>query len=216
MRSRFLFLVLLTTVLSPVAWCKDTWIKVSSPHFTVFSNGSEKQARRIAREFEQMRLVFEKGASKLRLDSGSPIYVLAARDESTTKQLFPEFWEKRGRAKPAGLFARFWEKNFALVRLDAVGDDAYQTVYHEYIHYLLSLNFRRLPVWLNEGMAEFYGNARLRETEATIALPSRAMAFLRPTTWIPLERVISVTPDSPYYTEESRAGLFYAQAWLLT
>jgi tetratricopeptide (TPR) repeat protein len=25
-----------------------------------------------------------------------------------------------------------------------------------------------------------------------------------------------VTPDSPYYTEEGRAGLFYAEAWLLT
>lgn len=216
MLKRLSRLFLLTILLTAVAWSNDTWFQVDSPHFTVFSNGSEKQARRMAREFEQMRLLFEKGASKLRLDSGSPIYVIAARDEGTMKRLFPQYWEHGGHVKPAGLFARFWEKSFAVVRLDAVGEDAYQTVYHEYIHYLLSLNFRRLPVWLNEGMAEFYGNARLRETEATIALPSRVLGFLRPTTWIPLEKVISVTPDSPYYTEASRAGLFYAEAWLLT
>lgn len=35
----------------------ETWVKVKSPHFTVISNGSEKQARQAAVGFEQIRTV---------------------------------------------------------------------------------------------------------------------------------------------------------------
>ena len=107
MLCRIFCLVLLSLSIGSTALAKDIWVRVSSPHFSVYSNGSEKQARRTARQFEQMRLVFEKGFPRLRLDSGSPIYVIAARDERSMKQLLPEFWEKRGRAKPAGVFMQF-------------------------------------------------------------------------------------------------------------
>ena len=38
----------------------ETWLEVRTPHFTVVTNGSEKQARRVANQFEQIRAAFQK------------------------------------------------------------------------------------------------------------------------------------------------------------
>jgi hypothetical protein len=36
----------------------DHWLQVQSPHFVVLADSSEKQARRLAGQFEAMRSVF--------------------------------------------------------------------------------------------------------------------------------------------------------------
>ena len=36
----------------------ETWVKVQSPHFTVLSNGSLKDAREVATGFEEIHAVF--------------------------------------------------------------------------------------------------------------------------------------------------------------
>src|SRR5437879_9154259 len=71
----------------------ETWIEVRSPHFIVASNSNEKQARRAADQFEQIRAVFHKEFPKLRVDPGQPIFILAAKNENTLKALLPGFWE---------------------------------------------------------------------------------------------------------------------------
>jgi hypothetical protein len=147
------------------------WIEVDSPHFRVLSDGSDRDARRVAREFEQMRTVLADQFPRYRLESGAPLLIFAARDENTAKKLAPQLWKVKG-AKPAGYFHHGWEKQFAMVRLDAIAPDAYQVVYHEYVHTVLHTNFRWLPVWLDEGMAEFYGNTRFEKSKIYIGAPS--------------------------------------------
>ena len=142
-RHRRLFLVYMTFVLllgSTFASDKP-WIEVDSPHFRVLSDGSDRDARRVAREFEQMRAVLADQFPSYRLESGAPLLVLAASDENTAKKLAPELWRSKG-AKPAGYFQHGWEKQFAMVRLDAIAPDAYQVIYHEYVHMVLRLTFR--------------------------------------------------------------------------
>ena len=134
------------------------WVEVRSPHFRVLSDGSEKEARTVARQFEQIRVAFAAALPWLRVDSPVPLLILAPQDESSARTLLPEMWKRRG-LKPGGFFASGWEKAFALVRLDVVrrqaearaDGDGYQVVYHEYTHSLLNANFRWLPLWLNEG-----------------------------------------------------------------
>ena len=31
----------------------------------------------------------------------------------------------------------------------------YHVIHHEYVHLLVSLNFEKMPVWTNEGLAEY-------------------------------------------------------------
>jgi hypothetical protein len=46
---------------SPGLWAAhgDTWVEVRSPNFTVISNAPEKEARKIAGQFEEIRRVFQ-------------------------------------------------------------------------------------------------------------------------------------------------------------
>ena len=53
-----LLLPLLSTSLLPARDKAETWIEVTSPHFVVATNSNERQARRIASQFERMRSVF--------------------------------------------------------------------------------------------------------------------------------------------------------------
>lgn len=214
-QSRIGFSLLLLVVCIPASGADKGWIEVRSPHFRVLSDGAEKDARRVAREFEQIRAVFAMTFPALRLDSGAPLLVLAPRDESSAKALLPRMWKQKG-AKPAGLFSHGWEKQFAVVRLDEVSPQAYEVVYHEYAHTLLHLNMRWLPVWMDEGLAEFYAGTRFEQNKLYIGAPVRRAPELRMKPLIPVDTLIAVTPASPYYHDEDKIQMFYAESWALT
>ena len=81
--SKRIFL-LLTVFAALVASARDkpeNWLEVRSPHFIVLSDSSEKQARHVADQFERMRTVFHAMFPQASIDTGTPIVVLAVKDE---------------------------------------------------------------------------------------------------------------------------------------
>jgi tetratricopeptide (TPR) repeat protein len=214
---RFVFEVLFTILLACLscAAAENEWAEVRSQHFRVITDGSEKDARRVAREFEQIRFAMGSVYPKLRLDSGAPLLVMCPRDESSMKVLAPQFWKRKG-FKPAGFFQHGWDKEYAVVRLDELRPESYEVVYHEYVHSVMHLNLRWLPVWLDEGLADFHANTRFEKTKIYVGAPSWRLRVLRSRPPIPLTTLFSVTPSSPYYRDEDKADIFYAQSWLLT
>ena len=196
---------------------QDNWLEVQSPHFIVVTNSNEKQGRRIADQFERMRSVFHVEFPKLNVDSEAPIVVLAVRDEKSFRALEPEAYLAKGTLKLGGLFLRTAEKNYVLMRLDAEGDHPYAVIYHEYTHFLISKSREPMPLWLNEGLAEFYENTEIREKEALLGEPSAAdLQWLRGNTLLPLATLFAVDEKSPYYHEEKKGSIFYAESWALT
>ena len=105
------------------------------------------------------------------IDNGSPIIVLAIKDENDFRALEPQAYLAKGQLKLGGLFLRAPDKNYVLMRVDAEGPHPYAVVYHEYTHFLLSKSAEWLPLWLNEGLAEFYENTDIHEKD--VALGSR-------------------------------------------
>src|SRR5499425_1416088 len=146
------------------AWAKPAiWLAMRSPHFVVVTNGSEKQGRRVADQFERMRSVFHALFPKLQIDPGAPIVVLAIKDEKDFRALEPEAYLAKGSLKLGGLFLRAPDKNYVLMRLDAAGDHPYSVIYHEYTHFLFRRSADWMPLWMNEGLAEFYENTEIHE-----------------------------------------------------
>jgi tetratricopeptide (TPR) repeat protein len=191
----------------------ETWVKVKSPHFTVISNGSEKQARQAAVGFEQIRTVVTTTFPGMRTDASAETVILAVKDEHTFGELMPS--EKKYVSHLGGLFSEGWEKDYVVVRLD-IPDENRNIVYHEYTHKVLHLNFTRLPVWLDEGLAEFIGNTWMRPDGIFIGAPSPRLAELRSGAIYPIETILNVNHTSPYYRDADKAGLFYAESWGLT
>jgi len=107
------------------------WTEVRSAHFVVASNAGEKEARRIADQFEQIRALFHAAFANLRVDPAQPVLILAAKNEKTMKMLLPEDWEVKGHVHPAGLYQQGEDKHYVILRLDSAGDNPFHALYHE-------------------------------------------------------------------------------------
>jgi tetratricopeptide (TPR) repeat protein len=209
----FLFCITFTAFASEP---NDHWLQVQSPHFVVLTDSSEKQARRLAAQFEEMRSVFHvlfpSGAS----DTGSPITVLAVKDRKGFQALEPEAYLAKGQLNLAGLFLQAPDKNYILLRLDADGPHPFSTVYHEYTHYMMR-KATWLPLWLNEGFAEFFQNTDIHDKDVLLGQATENdILYLRQNRLIPLQTLLLVDHSSPYYHEEQKGSIFYAESWALT
>src|ERR1700758_5424903 len=192
------------------------WIEVRSPHFVVSTNSGEKEARRIADQFEQIRSLFHVAFASLRVDPAQPVLILAAKNENTMKMLLPENWEVKGHVHPAGLYQQGEDKHYVVLRLDSEGANPFHALYHEYTHALLHLNFSGLPLWLDEGLAEFYGNSQLGEKESRIGtIDETHLYILQQNKLLPIETLLNVEQSSAHYNEANRASVFYAESWAL-
>jgi tetratricopeptide (TPR) repeat protein len=187
--------------------------EVRSPNFRVLTNGSEHDARRIALEFEQMRAVFAVAFPNMRLTTGAPLVIFAVLTENDMKALAPAMWKDHKGPLPGGLFQHGREKQFAIVRLDQDVPGAHNVVYHEYVHTLLHTNFRWLPTWLDEGLAEFYGNTRFEGKKSYVGAPSTRVYQLRNHTIIPLETLLVVNPWIYFRGDQTQISTFYAESW---
>jgi tetratricopeptide (TPR) repeat protein len=199
---------------APAGGREAPWVEVRSPHFVVSSDAGEKQARRVADHFEQIRAVFHSAFPKLRVDPGQPILILAAKNESTMKSLVPADWEQKGHIHHTGFYIRGPEKHYVLIQLEGGGEHPYHTLYHEYTHALVDLNFRGLPLWLNEGLAEFYGNTTIGDKEIQVGrIDEGHLILLQQNKLLPIDVLLQVDHNSPHYNEQNRASVFYAESW---
>ncbi len=194
----------------------EKWIEVRSPHFVVVSNAGEKQARQAADQFEQFRTMFQTAFPKTRSDPGQPVIIFAVKNEKSLKELIPQYWEKKGNMHPIGVFQAGADKHYVALRLDSSEDNPFKVIYHEYVHLLVNLNFSWLPVWLNEGLAEFFSSATLKGSETGLGKADVYHLELLQEKRIPLEGLLSADASSPYYNEANRASVFYAESWALT
>ncbi|HET9307707.1 MAG TPA: tetratricopeptide repeat protein [Candidatus Sulfotelmatobacter sp.] len=212
-------MLFLPLVLSAAVSARDkveNWSEVRSPHFVVATNSSEKQARRIADQFERMRSVFHVMFPKLQIDPDAPIIVIAIKDEKEFRGLEPEAYLAKGQLKLGGLFLRAADKNYVLMRVDAEGEHPYSVIYHEYTHLLLAKAAEWMPLWLNEGFAEFYQNTDIHDKDVAFGQPSAGnIELLRQRRLLPLPTLFAVDSKSPYYHEEDKGSIFYAESWAL-
>lgn len=214
----------LSTALALVVLCalsssgakRENWIEVRSPNFIVVSNAGEKQARKTALQFEQIREVFRKSLAVANSHPSPVITILAVKDEQSMRELLPEYWVK-GHSHPGGLFIFRMNIYFAAVQLDEESEGALETFYHEYYHSVTMPYFPQLPVWLAEGLAEFYGHTKIDDNSVGMGqADADLLSELKSQPFIPLNVLFNVTQSSPYYNESNKTSIFYAESWALT
>jgi tetratricopeptide (TPR) repeat protein len=209
--------LLLTSVAGVAAPAPQRWIELRSQHFLVLTDSNEKEGRRIATQFERMRAVFHVLLPDSTADSGR-ITVLALKDAKTFQSLEPAAYLAKGQMDLAGVFLRTLDSNYILIRLDHdhEPEHPYAIVYHEYTH-LMNSRFAWLPLWINEGLAEFYQSTDIGDKDVRLGEPSTEdLLYLRRHVLLPLTTILAVDHNSPYYHEEEKGSVFYAESWALT
>jgi tetratricopeptide (TPR) repeat protein len=213
----------LTLAIVLAAFCTDAfagpdqWIEVRSDHFSVVTDTNEKEARHIADQFERMRWMFHTLFPKTNVDPVAPIQVIAAKNSKVFQTLEPEAYLSRGALHLAGLFQSTPDTNYVLLRLDAEFKHPFASVYHEYTHLQFSPEAGSIPLWLNEGLAEFIQNTEILNKQVILGEPSPDdILYLRQNRLIPLPVLFQVDHNSPYYHEEEKGSVFYSESWALT
>ena len=196
----------------------ETWIEVRSPHFTVLSNAGEHQGRLTAQQFEEIRAMFGQRYPKLHADWGKPTVIFALKNEDSLKLFLPGYGKDQNAMRLGGLYRLAYDKNYALVRTDVrgIGPFPYHNLYHEYTHAYFRLNYRGLPLWLNEGIAEFFGNTVIEGKDVKIgAVGEPQLRILRENRLIPISTLVSIDSSSPLFNTRDHSGIFYTESWAI-
>ena len=190
---------------------QERWIHLDSANFETISNAPEKKSRTLVQELEEFRHVFSELFHVT--NDRVPVTVFIFRNDKSFTPFKPLY-----DGKPTGV-AGFFEggRDRNVIALNAgASENPLPIVFHEYLHLLTSDTPYPWPVWLNEGLAEFYSTFQVRGRDLTLGHPIAGHAeTLRRQQMYPVEHLFAIGRNSPEYNEKSKQGVFYAQSWAL-
>jgi TonB family protein len=189
-----------------------SWVQVSSDTYIVKSSAGEERAKHVLKELEDFHQLLGTFAFRNTELPELPIEVLLIGDEATMIELEPEY---KGRKLPvAGYYQRGQDRDFVVLSGLVFPETLTSVVYHELTHYFLSRALVSRPTWLNEGFAEYFATAEIRDDEILLgAVSPERMQLLKTSSLLPLKDFFAVDSESPFYNETSKASVFYAEAW---
>jgi tetratricopeptide (TPR) repeat protein len=208
-----LVIAFLFTFSSITAQTRDGWRSVRTNHLFVIGNADPESLRRVAVWLEYFHAAFARLVSRNVIDSSVPTTVIVFRDDASFTPFKPVY---NGQPTSiSGFFLPGDDVNYIALALDPRGD-TYATAFHEYVHLHVKDNVPNAPIWLNEGLAELYEALQFSGGDAIIGMPDHNYLYtLRQTGMLRLKTLFSIGPDSPYYNEQDKAGIFYGESWAL-
>lgn len=198
------------TAKTPIAFPdeNETWIRIRSAHYDVLSSASEEHTRDIVRDLETLASVLTKVSSRFR-SAAVPTTVLVFADRNESR---PYFELLLGRVKPSatGLYVRHPGGGTMFIDASRRGQGIEKIAMHELVHDLLRQGEEVPPLWVEEGLAEYFSNGTIQDGKVTAGLPIRAHAqLLRRKLAIPLPVMFEVKAE----TDLAMTSQFYAQSW---
>jgi tetratricopeptide (TPR) repeat protein len=206
-------LLVLFTFSNITAQTRDGWRSVRTNHLFVIGNADPEDLRRVAIWLEFFHSAFARLVSRNVIDSSVPTTVIVFRDDASFAPFKPV---RQGQTKAvSGFFLPGDDVNYIALSLDP-NANPYATAFHEYVHLHVKDNIPGAPVWLNEGLAELYESLQFSGADAIIGVPKQGYIWvLRQVEMLPLKTLFSIGTDSPYYNEQDKATIFYAESWAL-
>ena len=191
----------------------EEWVEVRTEHFVVASDGGEKTARHVADQFELLARVIQATMPNARLTHGIPIQILAAKDGPSFAKMFPEFPFDKRRTQPNGQFVDGPDKTYIGIRTNASGPVPFEDIYRDYSRMVLKLSYRNIPPWLEIGYSTVYADVILSDRDARLSRPEPDdMSTLFESPLLPLDLVLKVDRDSPYYSSAGKSTVFSAES----
>ena len=180
----------------PAEGAKFSFVRLRTETLEVISDAGEPAARAALARMQQMERLLGRRQSQIRA------YLF--RDDRWFRDLRPV-------PTARGFFQSGPERDFLAVM---AGADHLRAVSHEFVHASLEHSTARRPLWLEEGVAEFYSTVAPEKDRWLIGRPvDDHVRVLRRVDWLTARQLFGVAKDSPVYDEANRAGLFYAQSW---
>jgi tetratricopeptide (TPR) repeat protein len=190
----------------------DEWMRARTRNFTIYSNAGELATLEVARQLERLCEVIGSTNPGLRSTSPRPTQIFAFQDDASFNLYRPRRTEDI-----SGWFETGSDRDMIAFNLAPRGREWAQNLFHEFTHSYLGNNFASLPLWLNEGLAEYYGVTQVGSAIGEIGHPiAEHSAWCRDHPLLGLSELFAMSPDSPDYLRSGdRRHTFYAESWLL-
>lgn len=208
-----LLLVLLAWWTTPMGHAQADMIRLTSPHFALITDGPMPVANQLSLELEVFRQTVSKFLGLPREQrTRVNVYLWATRER------FEEF-RPPAESKTKDLAGFHVTDGFTHVLMVRLMPDLAQTrevMFHEYTHLLTSRLFRRVPVWMNEGLAEVFSTFQVGNRQFSFGGPKVGRLYSLITEGLmPASELLEVRQDSSAYQHGAEAPRFYASAWNL-
>jgi tetratricopeptide (TPR) repeat protein len=193
---------------------ESAWVEVRSEHFHWFSSASEDRTRDVVVALEQFRTVLDQLIPGPSIEGATEttVFVFGSTDSYGPYNL------RTPSGEPTAASGFCANTPYGLtIAIDATPGRSYrQMIYHEYVHQLLFQRFPGLPIWVHEGLAEYFSTLTIQDGSARVGFAPQSHADWLLTNEVPTAYVLlSATSESVKFSEIERAGPFYAGSWLL-
>lgn len=189
------------------AACKP-WLQLQTDRFRVISALPEKATTDIVNSLARFQAATEMvtTAGQARPSAPTTLYVFRKED-------WPfEDWGGFFYSSPGD-----FENTILVSEPDKDLQAPYQTVMHEYVHYLIrAQSGHDYPQWYNEGLAEVLGAVVQDLQMLRVGVVSAGQIdILESRKWIPLRELLQTTTTWDNYRNSADADIFYAESALL-
>ena len=215
--SLVILLAALVILCGHQASAKDNWTRVQSKNFTLVGNASERDIRKIAVKLEVFRETLSLIFPKMKITTAIPTTVVIFKSDDSFRPFKPRYQGKI-RDNVGGYFLPGPNMNYIVLSAEKELIDPYEVIFHEYEHFVLRNNLLHIPLWLDEGLAEFYSSFETSDNDQKVTLGNplaKHVFYLRSNPLLPLKTLLAVDHKSPHYNESRKAGAFYAESWAL-
>jgi tetratricopeptide (TPR) repeat protein len=188
-----------------------TWVSVRGTQVQVVTDAGREVGERIARQLADLHAAVAAAAPGLVVDM-APVQVIVFRDVDLFRAYAPRW---RGLSDELGGYFMPGSDRRRILFADRPGRTL-TVAQHEYTHALLEASMPELPLWLNEGLSEYWSTFRVEDGNAIAGAPvSSHLEWLERNDLMPLDRLFRIEQGSSDYHEGDRRGTFYAQSWAL-
>jgi tetratricopeptide (TPR) repeat protein len=193
----------------------EKWVLARSKHFVFISSADEKRTRTVAAELETLAAALTQVDSTFSAPTSTPTRVILFTRRRESRPYFDMLLNRRD-ADVSGVFVSQREGGSMLINHDYSWQGGDRAPLHELVHYLMQSGDAHAPLWLEEGIAEYFSNATIRSHSISAGEPiSNHISVLRQRAHIPLAALFKAVRESDIYNGGIAQSTFYAESWAI-
>jgi tetratricopeptide (TPR) repeat protein len=194
------------------------WKRITAGDLIAVGDASENDLRESLLAIEQFRAMLRELFPRVRFADNVPTVLVVFKNDDALHRFKPRDARGRRIETVAGYFFASADANFMVLGNWREREATLEILLHEYTHYVMYRNTRRLPYWLNEGLAEFYSTFRTNYRDGRSVIgraPPGHAALVAQQPLIPLAQLLRDEHVGRILQEGRRVGMLYAQSWAL-
>ncbi len=203
-----LIIVLIGSNANPAA--AQDWLGARSQHYRIVGTADDDDLKEIGARLEGFYAAINTlfSGQQFRRPAATTVIVLDDDDDVEALGLTPE---------ADGYFLSGANDNFIILSPESRNRKPFGPILHDFFHAIAAENLPDLPIWIREGLAEFYSTIEFDDDLLMIGnnIEGHVRLARDDDDRLPYQELFETDIDSDVLSEADRDRMFYAQSWAL-